>query len=76
VHTGGSGHVDQRIQAKQVDFSTLQIRDARLRNAKQFGGFRLTPFQERYDLLDFLLLISPEKCFQLSSPSPKFGCSI
>ena len=41
VQTGRCCHVDQRIEAEQVDLATHQVGDTRLRHAKQLGGLCL-----------------------------------
>ena len=41
MQASGSGHVDQGIQAEQVDLSAHQVRDARLGDAEQLGSLRL-----------------------------------
>jgi hypothetical protein len=41
MQTGRSDHIDQGIEAKQFDLAAHEIRDTRLGNTKQLGGFRL-----------------------------------
>jgi len=41
VQAGRDRHVDQGVQAKEMDLSTQQIGDARLRDAEQLGGLAL-----------------------------------
>lgn len=42
MHAGCRCHVDQGIEAEQIDFSAHQVRDPRLRDAEQFGRLGLT----------------------------------
>jgi len=41
AQAGGRRHVHQGVQAEQADFSSHQVRDARLRDAEPLGGLRL-----------------------------------
>ena len=41
MQAGSSDHIDQSIDAKQFDLAAHEIRDTRLGNAKQLGGFQL-----------------------------------
>ena len=41
MQAGGSDHIDQGIEAKQFDLAAHEVRDTRLRHAKELGGLRL-----------------------------------
>jgi hypothetical protein len=41
MQAGGSNHIDQGIETKQLDFAAHEIRDTRLRHAQQLCSFRL-----------------------------------
>ena len=47
-----SGHVNQGVEAEQVDLATREVRDPRLGHPKNFGGLRLGEMRARNILLE------------------------